>query len=69
MNYTTELRNETAKYITRRWFFQQCGIGLGSIALGTLLGAEKALGAPARPAVAHPLAPRQPHFDGKAKRK
>ena len=24
--------------ITRRWFFQQCGVGLGAIALGTLFG-------------------------------
>ena len=68
MNYERELRSEAAKYITRRWFFQQCGVGLGSIALGSMLGTGRALGAPAKPAAAHPLAPRQPHFAGKAKR-
>src|SRR2546423_2983641 len=67
MNYDTELRKEAATYITRRWFFRQCGVGLGSIALASLLGAEKVL---ARPSVssANPLAPRHPHFQPKAKR-
>jgi uncharacterized protein (DUF1501 family) len=68
MNYERELRSETAKYITRRWFFQQCGVGLGSIALGTLLGADKVLGEEAKPTPASPLSPRQPHFKGRAKR-
>ena len=31
------------KQVTRRWFFEQCGVGLGSIALGHLMA-----GAPAR---------------------
>ncbi|WP_321477429.1 DUF1501 domain-containing protein [uncultured Paludibaculum sp.] len=44
---------------TRRWFFEQCGVGLGSIALADLLHA----GSPA-----DPLAPKQPHFPAKAKR-
>src|SRR5689334_4881671 len=60
-----ELRAERAKFITRRWFFRQCGVGLGSIALGSLLGAEKSFGALA---AANPLAPKQPHFKPKAKR-
>ena len=68
MNYNSELRSEAAKYITRRWFFHQCGVGLGSIALGSMLGADRALGASAKPAAAHPLAPHQPHFAGKARR-
>jgi hypothetical protein len=29
-------RGVDPKLITRRWFFQQCGVGLGAIALGTL---------------------------------
>ena len=39
LTFADELRMERAKFITRRWFFRQCGVGLGSIALGTLLGA------------------------------
>ncbi len=68
MNFQQELRHEAARYISRRWFFKQCGVGLGSIALASLLGAEKNLGAAARPAALNALAPRQPHFKGKAKR-
>ena len=67
MNITTELRAEYARLVTRRWFFRQCGVGLGSIALGSLLGADKAFGVSA-PRVTNPLAPKQPHFPGKAKR-
>jgi hypothetical protein len=51
--------------ITRRWFFQQCGVGLGAIALGTLLR-ENGWASPA--ALANPLSPKPPHFPGKAKR-
>ncbi|HEY2951757.1 MAG TPA: DUF1501 domain-containing protein, partial [Verrucomicrobiae bacterium] len=68
MNYSMELRSEAAQYITRRWFLQQCGVGLGSIALASLLGPDKASGAAAKPAPVNPLAPRRPHFPGKAKR-
>jgi hypothetical protein len=50
--------------ITRRWFFQQCGVGLGAIALGTLFR-ETGLAAIAPTS---PLAPKQPHFTPKAKR-
>ena len=65
MTYAADLRREYARLITRRWFFRQCGIGLGSIALGSLL--REASGAPSQQAT-NPLAPRQPHFKGKAKR-
>jgi hypothetical protein len=47
---------------TRRHFFRDCGIGLGGMALGSLL----ARGALAAPAV-NPLAPKKPHFEPKAK--
>jgi len=70
INCERELRSEAARFITRRWFFQQCGVGLGSIALGTLLGRSEAQSAIGNQpsAVANPLAPRQPHYAGKAKR-
>jgi hypothetical protein len=43
--------------------FRQCGVGLGTIALRSLLG--DAFGATG---VNNPLAPRKPHFEPKAKR-
>lgn len=66
MNCQSHLyRGLDPKTITRRWFFQQCGVGLGAIALGTLLR-ENGWATPA--ARANPLSPQQPHFPGKAKR-
>jgi hypothetical protein len=51
----------TRNQISRRWFFEQCGVGLGAIALKTLM-AESAQGASA-----DPLAPKPPQFPAKAK--
>lgn len=48
-------------HVARRWFLQQCGVGLGAAALGSLLGPGKAA------AAVDPLAARQPHFPAKAK--
>ena len=45
---------------------QQCGVGLGAVALGRLM-AEAGYAAPAATAD-DPLAPRKPHFEPKAKR-
>jgi hypothetical protein len=67
MNLAQELRAEYARLITRRWFFRQCGVGLGSIALGSLLNPQSARGS-TPPAASNPLAPRSPHFEPKAKR-
>jgi uncharacterized protein (DUF1501 family) len=47
--------------IARRQFLRDCGVGLGKIALGSLLA-----GSPVASA-ANPFAPKQPHFPGKAK--
>jgi uncharacterized protein (DUF1501 family) len=56
--------------ITRRHFFRDCGVGVGKIALGSLLAnrvlAGGAAAAPTR--VADPLALRPPHFAPRAKR-
>lgn len=57
--------NEYRQRITRRWFFQQCGVGLGGIALGSLL--REVSGAAGDAPVGNPLAPRQPHFAPRAK--
>jgi Protein of unknown function (DUF1501) len=48
--------------IARRHFFRDCGVGLGKIALGSLL-VGSASGAPA----ANPFAPKRPHFPARAK--
>jgi len=50
---------------TRRHFFAECGVGLGALALGSLL-AEESQAAGQR--TSDPLAPRQPHFPPRAKR-
>jgi hypothetical protein len=50
--------------ITRRHFFRQCGIGVGKIALASLLTDAFANGASAS---INPLAVKQPHFAPKAK--
>jgi hypothetical protein len=48
--------------ITRRWFFRDCGVGVGTMALASLLR-EHGQAAPE----VNPLAPKKPHFPGKAK--
>src|SRR5712671_7474867 len=66
MHCQTQLyRGLDRQFITRRWFFQQCGVGLGAIALGQLFR-ESGWASPA--ALQNPLAPKQPHFAPKAKR-
>jgi len=65
MNCQTHLyRGHDPKLITRRWFFEQCGVGLGAIALGQLFREN---GWAASPAL-NQLASKQPHFKPKAKR-
>ena len=68
MNYQQELRSEAAKLVSRRWFFKDCGVGLGAIALASLLRDERLLAAPGRPENPDPTTPRAPHFPPKAKR-
>jgi hypothetical protein len=67
--------HEYARQITRRYFFRECGVGLGKIALAGLLtdafsSRSTAIGAAtqSRAPEADPLAPRRPHFAPKAKR-
>ena len=78
-----QLLAEYRQSVTRRWFFQQCGVGLGSIALASLLGkdaaaaganagitgsATGAAGTSSAAASADPLAPKRPHFPARIKR-
>ena len=46
-----------ADFIRRRWFLQQCGVGLGALAARSFVAAESK----------NPLAPRKPHYAAKAK--
>src|SRR5262245_16869802 len=57
---STHLRH--LRHQTRRTFLRDSSVGLGSIALASLL-AQDAVGNPS-----DPLAPKKPHFPGKAKR-
>src|SRR5579863_5713750 len=57
---------ECSKCVTRRWFFRQCGIGLGTMALAELLGTSSAF-ASSGASSGNPLALRAPHFPAKAK--
>jgi len=59
--------NSYRQQITRRWFFKECGVGLGAIALGSLMG-EGNLSAASAITGTNPLAPKKPHFKPKAKR-
>ena len=52
--------------LTRRHFFSRCAMGLGGIALASLLSERKLFGATPEP-VANPMAPRPPHFKPRAK--
>src|SRR6478609_6413286 len=55
--------------ITRRHFLRGCGVGLGKMALaGLLTDALSGRVSAGSPSEENPLAPRQPHFPGKAKR-
>jgi hypothetical protein len=59
-------RNADPRTLARRWFLQQCGVGLGAAALAHLLG-ESGYAAPG--SIANdPLAPKAPHYAAKAKR-
>lgn len=51
----------------RRWFLRECGVGLGAMALGPLLGGPTSASDAAK-SLTNPLAPKQPHFHAKAKR-
>ena len=64
MNLALELNHERQRFLTRRWFFQQCGLGLGSVALASLLG-DRAGAAAA--AAANPMTPRQPPLPARTK--
>src|SRR4029077_13207728 len=56
-------RGQDPKLTTRRWFFRDCAVGLGALALAELMR-EQGWAVP----VSDPLAPKEPHYTPKAKR-
>jgi hypothetical protein len=66
MNYQDETKLEYQKLVTRRHFFKDCGLGLGSLALASLLN-NRVMGAAQGP-TQNPLAPKRPPLPAKAKR-
>jgi len=61
MDADASLRDET-----RRHFFSRCALGLGGVALSSLM-AERSSAADRRPAMRNPLEPKPTHFPAKAK--
>jgi Protein of unknown function (DUF1501) len=61
-------RSADPRQVSRRWFLEQCGVGLGSIALGQLLQADGYAASPDKAVSVNPLAPKAPHHAAKAKR-
>jgi Protein of unknown function (DUF1501) len=59
------LERETLKAITRRHFFKECGTGLGTVALASLMNERLLAGA--ADLTASPLSPKPPHFAPKVK--
>ena len=68
MNYEIELRREAGRLISRRWFFRECGLGFGAMALANLLLENRVFAASPAIKASGPLVPKQPPFPAKAKR-
>ena len=69
MDHLDRIAESARQQVTRRWFFKECGVGLGSAALASLLGGGRAGAADLGLAAGtDPLAPKAPHFAPKAKR-
>lgn len=63
MNMLQQIQHAQSRYLTRRWFLRDCGVGLAGIAASSLRAAESK---PTTPT--NPLAARMPHYPAKAKR-
>ena len=61
MNQLNENQTKENTQISRRWFIEQCGVGLGALALNHLLTSEGYAQSQ------NPLAPKKPHFAPKVK--
>jgi len=61
MDLSPKSPDERLRHVTRRHFFESCGIGLGAVALGSLLGSARGA------AAASTMAPRPAHYAPRAK--
>ena len=64
MTLLRDLQAEHARHLTRRWFFQECGVGMASLAALDMMRSSGM----AAPAPVSPLATKKPHYPAKAKR-
>ncbi|HUG67691.1 MAG TPA: DUF1501 domain-containing protein [Pirellulaceae bacterium] len=62
MNHSNE--QGRLRHATRRQFFERCGVGIGSMALTSMLACEQA---EAKSVATNPMAPRPPHYQPRAK--
>ena len=60
----SNIRVDPLVSLTRRHFFSRCSLGLGSVALASLLQRSSLAAAPI---ATHPLAPKAPRFTPRAK--
>lgn len=65
MNIEPEFFSERSRFLSRRWFFRDCAMGLGGMALTSLLGESLANGT--TPSINSPPQAKLPHFPGSAK--
>ena len=65
MNPNFDPSQDPLREVTRRHFFSQCALGLGSLALGSLIGGNQAQAAEKR--LPNPLAPKVMHYPARAK--
>ena len=65
MSLLHEIHAERARYLTRRWFLRDCGVGLAGIALSAL---DSRVASAETPGPGNSLGPKLPHFAPKAKR-
>src|SRR5687768_6297340 len=65
MSFHEQFLDTRTRDLTRRHFFGRCAMGLGGIALASLMN-ERLFGAEAA-ALPNPMSPKQPHFGPKAK--
>jgi len=63
-NQNGKCHDEPSGNVSRRWFIEQCGVGMGAFALNHLLASA---GYAATQEADNPLAPKKPHFAPKAK--
>ena len=61
------MHDESLLWQTRRHFFGQCALGVGSMALTSLLAREANATPQAAAAAVNPLAPKKPHHEARAK--